>query len=498
MNNSIHIGVFVDGTGNHKDNDEIIGNGTQSNVAKLSKVFEQTLGNEDYHIYISGVGTKSLEELGFENKDGNFKDEKGDFYDERLHDIKEGKGSLTDYYDTTAMGTGLGILGKGVGDQVDEAFDKIRDTVKDIHQINPNSEINLDIVGFSRGAASSRALVNKLHKEGITGENVHINFVGAFDTVSSIGLANGDNGDYNLNLNVQSANHIVQFVASDEKRANFRSEAMPQFDIKMDGAHADVGGAFGILDNKEYYAQFKNYTVDNDKIDAFVDTQREEAKVSGYEGISYTVTSLDRHNQSSVYVGYVQSKDIAYGLSNVSLHKMYDEMKESDIPMTELKVLGNIENNPEYSLWEIPTALKEHPENVSDYIHNSSIDRSRVYPVGEDFVRAPDTDRIAHHAEKSGERSMDMNEPSKAEHEHTIADEINKSYEYGEDSHTTMRPEDMGKHVVNTFTMDESKVLEINRELFDNTSKVHEVLEKSNLTDFNQSNANDHGMEIGD
>jgi len=39
MSKTIHIGVFIDGTGNHKDNDELIGNGTQSNVAKQSYYF---------------------------------------------------------------------------------------------------------------------------------------------------------------------------------------------------------------------------------------------------------------------------------------------------------------------------------------------------------------------------------------------------------------------------------------------------------------------------
>jgi len=139
MNNAIHIGVFIDGTGNHRYNDEIIGNGTQSNVAKLSKVFEETPGNENHHIYISGVGTESLKELGFESRNGKFKDEEGNFYDKRLQDIKEGKGSLTDYYDDIAMGTGFGIMGKGVGDQVDEAFVKIKGYI-----INVNTVLLLD------------------------------------------------------------------------------------------------------------------------------------------------------------------------------------------------------------------------------------------------------------------------------------------------------------------------------------------------------------------
>ena len=500
MSKAIHIGVFIDGTGNHRYNDEMIGNGTQSNVAKLHHVFEKTPGNE-YGIYIPGVGTSSFKELGFESKNGEFKDAEGNFYDKRLQEVKEGKASLNDYYDTVALGTGYGIGGRGVEDQVDEAFEQIKGYILKIKETHPNTEINLDMVAFSRGAASERELANRLHKEGITGENVHINFIGAFDTVSSIGRADGDNGNFNLNLNANSANHIVQLVAKDEIRTNFRSEAMPQFDIKMDGVHADIGGGHSILDTKEYYADFKNYTINNDKLDTFITQHKEEAKNLGYEGVSYTVTSLDRGNQSSVYMGYVQSKDVAYGLSNVSLHKMYDEMKASDIHMTDLKVLGNAENDASYSLWEIPTELKAHPENVSEYIHNSSVDKSRVYPVGEGFVRADITERFVHRPEESGERSIDLNEPKKAEREPTLADKINKidrGYEFGQDSHTTMRPEAIGMSVTDTFVVDVRQVDQDQTNTFDSTIAAQEILAQLNLTDFSQSNEDYSGRTLYD
>ena len=496
MAKSIHIGVFIDGTGNHKGNDEIIGNGTQSNVAKLAKVWSLTEGNLE-PVYIPGVGTKSLEELGF-NTD---KREDGTFKDPELQAIKEGKSNLTDHYDSAPMATGYSLFGRGIEDQVDEAYTKIKKHIKDIHTENPNTPIEIDIIGFSRGAASERVLINRLHEEGITkqGNNVEINHAGLFDTVSAVGIANGDTAPFNLNLNSYSANHIVQYTSLDEHRANFRSKAMPEFDVPVRADHSDNGGSHGILDNKEYYAQFKNYTVDNDKVDNFINQQREEAKASGYEGISYTTTSLDRHNQSSVYIGYVQSKEVKYGLSHVTLNKMYDEMKTNGVPMTELSVLGNVENNDSYSLWEIPKELQEHPENVTDYIHNSSVDRSRVYPAGEDFRRASTMERTAHHPEKSGVRSIDMNEPSKAEHPRTIADEMDESYAYGQDSTTTMRLEDTGMHVADTFIVKESAIEPINsleNTELDTTLKAQEIVDNMDLPEYD--NSMDYGMEIGD
>ena len=496
MSNTIHIGVFIDGTGNHRYNDELIGNGTQSNVAKLSKVFEKTEGNLQ-PIYIEGVGTSSFKELGFKSVNGKFKDAQGNFYDERLQAVKEGKQDINNYYDTIPMSFGYGIGGRGVEDQVDEAFGKIGKKIDLIQKTHPNTAINLDIVGFSRGAASSRALVNKLHESGITGEDTHthINFVGLFDTVSTIGLANEDNGDLDLNLNKQSANHIIQFVAKDEKRANFRSESLGTFDKETRGAHADVGGSYGILDNKEYYAHFTNYTVDNAKIDEFVKEQRVEAKEAGYEGISYDITSLDRNNQSSVYIGYVQRKEVKYGLSNVSLNAMYDEMKASDIPMTGLHVLGNVENNASYSQWEIPKALQTHPEDTDAYIHNSSVDRSRVYPSGENFRRSDFLERQAHHPEKSGQRSIDNNEPAKAEHEQTLADKVDRGYEYTQDSQTTIRPEEReDMHVADRFTVDAQQVEQNNT--IDTPTTAQTCVEDLNLS--GDDNSYDQGYGMGD
>ena len=500
MSKTIHIGVFIDGTGNHRYNDELIGNGTQSNVAKLSKVFEKTEGNLQ-PIYIEGVGTSSFKELGFKSVDGKFKDPEGNFYDERLQAVKEGEKDINDYYDTIPMGTGYGIGGRGVEDQVDEAFDQIKDRTRDLKRTHPDTEIYIDIVGFSRGAASSRALVNRLHESGITGENshTHINFVGLFDTVSTIGLANGDNGDLNLNLNNDSANHIIQFVAKDEIRANFRSESLGAFDKVMDGAHGDVGGSYGILDNKEYYATFKNYRIKNDKVSDFIKAQYVEAKEAGYEGISYDITPRDRDNRVDVHMGYVYSREVKYGLSNVSLNKMYEEMKASHIPMTGLHVLGNVENNASYSQWEIPKALQAHPEDVNQYIHNSSVDSIRVYPSGEDFRRSRETERLAHHSETSKQRSIDNNEPSKAAHPHTLAYEtqqMDQGYAYGQDSLTTKRPEEVeGMYTSENFVQDKEQVVEY--DTFDSIDAGKAFVEDLNLsTDNGDDDAQGYG--IGD
>lgn len=381
MQNTIHIGVFIDGTGNHKDNDEMIGNGTQSNVAKLAEVFRRTEGNLK-PIYVSGVGTKSLKELGFKSENGSFKDENGDFYDKRLRDIKKGKDSLTDYYDNIAMGTGLGIMGKGVKDQVNEAFHEIKEKIDNIQRINPDAKIEIDIIGFSRGAAASRDLTNELHKQGILNDRVELNTLGLFDSVSSVAMADGNNGDVNVDLDENSAKHIIHYTASDEIRKNFRLESLPGIDKPYTGAHADIGGSNSILDNKEYFiVEGSSHIIQLDykDIPSRLKELQADAKEQGYE-LDYEIHTSKDENQSTIESAYVATREVEFGLSNVTLHDMHVQMKEYGVPMTDLSVLGQVTNNTAYSNWEIPQALKENPHDER-FVHTSYIDSNRVYPT---------------------------------------------------------------------------------------------------------------------
>lgn len=59
------IGVFFDGTGNNMWNDMAIGDGSQTNVAKLYQLYDKTNGFEA--IYAEGVGTEAYTK----NSDGS-------------------------------------------------------------------------------------------------------------------------------------------------------------------------------------------------------------------------------------------------------------------------------------------------------------------------------------------------------------------------------------------------------------------------------------------
>ena len=97
-------------------------------------------------------------------------------------------------------------------------------------QIDNETAMNVDIVGFSRGAAQARDFANRLvdglsngyyrykDEEGKTQcQKVNFRFMGLYDTVLSTDLGRGEN--YNLAISTQFA-YIAQAVALNEYRGN--------------------------------------------------------------------------------------------------------------------------------------------------------------------------------------------------------------------------------------------------------------------------------------
>ena len=114
----------------------------------------------------------------------------------------------------------------------------------------------IDIYGFSRGAALARAFANIVKERGIplaggghvNGANVPIRFLGVFDTVASFGVPGNDvNIGYKLGLpdTVASAAHAV---SSHEVRGSFPVtlfEDDPRVSqVYLAGVHSDAGGAY--------------------------------------------------------------------------------------------------------------------------------------------------------------------------------------------------------------------------------------------------------------
>jgi hypothetical protein len=114
----------------------------------------------------------------------------------------------------------------------------------------------IDIFGFSRGAALARAFANIIRERGIPlegggyvkGEDVNIRFLGVFDTVASFGWPGNDiNVGYELGLpdTVKSAAHVV---SRHDVRSKFPVTLFADdprvSQVWVAGVHSDVGGAY--------------------------------------------------------------------------------------------------------------------------------------------------------------------------------------------------------------------------------------------------------------
>ncbi|MGL4603655.1 MAG: T6SS phospholipase effector Tle1-like catalytic domain-containing protein, partial [Iodobacter sp.] len=121
--------------------------------------------------------------------------------------------------------------------------------------------VRISVFGFSRGAAEARVFcswLQKYYSDGIAGIPLKIDFLGLFDTVASVGLANsvpigGVEGHYawasEENLQVSSAvKRCVHLVSAHEVRGSFPLDSIgsgaQRKEVVYPGVHSDVGGGY--------------------------------------------------------------------------------------------------------------------------------------------------------------------------------------------------------------------------------------------------------------
>lgn len=187
-----------------------------------------------------------------------------DNYDVHIYNIYiEGPGTTggIDNFIGTVFGRGSG----GVLALLSQAADRINTILSGFGDLS-KAEFHFDVFGFSRGATLARmfsttvldddcpeVLLNddtKKLREKVKRTAATVDFLGLFDTVSSIGIGVNDVGKYGLYLhdNVKGAMHLC---ASDEFRLNFavtdlgdsvNKNSISEFYIP--GCHTDVGGTY--------------------------------------------------------------------------------------------------------------------------------------------------------------------------------------------------------------------------------------------------------------
>lgn len=132
-----------------------------------------------------------------------------------------------------------GLWGAGEGSKVDEAMAAIAYAAKAGDSI-------IDIVGFSRGAATALDLANRIHKE----TTYTIRFLGLWDTVAAFGVANLGwyfsqlTFGHQIYLPPDRILYACHAMALDERRPSFVVTRLHGADeVWFRGVHTDVGGS---------------------------------------------------------------------------------------------------------------------------------------------------------------------------------------------------------------------------------------------------------------
>lgn len=376
----VKIGAFFDGTGGNKDNDKKIQDGALTNVSKLYEVYK-----ESGHIplYEEGVGTRKY-------MDGKTLTE------EQAQAIRDGKATRLDYYGKFDMA--FGLEAKDVSNSM---MKQLGEQIKNIRKDNPDAQIAIDVVGFSRGAAISRDFVNSVNEKYKDDKNVGVDLVVLYDTVASVGTKDDlYNGGLNLNLNEHSANQIYQFVAKDEYRVHFPLHSGKDKDgnlpknmeeIVLYGAHADIGGGYpdhyqdSIIKEQGSITYLDGYDK-RKKIEDLCKSGEEK----GYERYIDESVNNGKEFLGTLHYQCVQKEDKTNELARVALHVTHQIITKHGTKLNDLDSFGKDYMLPE-QLKDYAQAImnnediSKYQDTVKPYISESG--RSIIPKVGE--VREP-------------------------------------------------------------------------------------------------------------
>lgn len=377
--NTLRIGIFFDGTGNHKYNDRRVTNRDVTNVGKLHDLYrDQSARGTVQSIYVPGPGTSD----GRQTQDG---------FEVQEH----------------TLNMALGVGNEGGHSRIAEA---VLNTKQALNQ-RDYDKVVFDVFGFSRGAALARHFVNLIHQwpqtlrlpvfrsafsgdEMVSFENIpafpedvtaEVNFLGIFDTVGSFYLPGNDqNLDFNLNLAAASANRVVHLTAYHEIRKHFPLSSIMDgngngpshfTEQPLPGAHADVGGGYenpdkGFENIEKIILGIHSGLADGGYTQRTAISQLEQQ----YAKPGRTVVAVPQPN-GDIHVQ--ERRRTRKELAIYALHQMHRYAVKSGVPLD-----GLDPSNEDYALpealkhslnqWESSgMALDSAKQYLGDYIHTS-------------------------------------------------------------------------------------------------------------------------------
>jgi hypothetical protein len=263
----VYIGVFFEGTGNHRGMAEI---GEEKRAREEERLKEEKRQEEqgitvekDTAEYKSQIKSEKRTCVTQKNAVSNVGILEN-LYDKTTEKYAisvniEGTGISEEGY-ADYVGLAIGTGDYGTPKKVERAITEICKEIK-MRNIPADKKVNLyiDVFGFSRGAASARFFIHQV--TGIKRQKIAdnfakgqlafliVNFVGLYDTVSSYGF-NFDDDVKDLKLDtIRYAKKVFQICAADEFRekfslTNINSAGDKGVQIFLPGCHTDIGGGY--------------------------------------------------------------------------------------------------------------------------------------------------------------------------------------------------------------------------------------------------------------
>jgi hypothetical protein len=274
---TIRVGIFFDGTGNNRNNSQIGADCQAMAEINNSKHIVECSGRHDDPNSSYSVALSNIARLADLYCNRPVASNHGDGLNVYWPIYVSGVGTLSGGRDSFWPGQSFGRGKTGVISKAARAVEKLGARLESFARHNPGcviSGLELDIFGFSRGAASARHFVNEVLKQdkgmlepllnrrrvplapGFSWRNgsIKVKVVGLFDTVAAVGgirdMGNprdADNDRVNLYLPPGCAEQVWHLVARDEERRNFALNSVkPHWsrEIVLPGAHSDIGGGY--------------------------------------------------------------------------------------------------------------------------------------------------------------------------------------------------------------------------------------------------------------
>jgi Uncharacterized alpha/beta hydrolase domain (DUF2235) len=270
----IHVGIFFDGTNNNMNRDR--SSMGHSNVVTLYDAHKDDK-KEFFKYYIPGVGTQ-FSEIGEDAESNSYGNTFAQGGEARIH-----YGMLQVFNAVCRAATGSDVLTPAeMKHYVTSTFDglhtlwrlgdsKMQDffralnarLLKAVEGKRPKiTKVNVSVVGFSRGSAQARTFSQWIQKStngSVGGAVFSLHFLGIFDTVASVMLADsspvGGSGFMDWadgTMGIGGVLHTAHFVAAHEIRRSFPLSTARVGgtwptgvrEFVYPGAHSDVGGGY--------------------------------------------------------------------------------------------------------------------------------------------------------------------------------------------------------------------------------------------------------------